>query len=481
MAGIVAYGAYIPWHRMDRKLFARTWGGASVPGERAIAYHDEDSLTMAVEAALDCLNETERSSIDGLLFATTSAPYKEKQCSALMAIPLDLRRDIRTADVNTSLRSGTIALDLAFDRVASGRARNVLVTAADSRLGAPAGSLEQSLGDGAAAFLIGKENVIAEIKGSYSIADELAGTWRSHRDDFVRSWEDRMVLDEGYSKVMPEVMIGLMRQHGLSPEDFTNVVFDAPVDVRRHTQVAAVAGFEPSQVSDPFDLFLQVGLTGCAAAPMMLVSALEQANPGDRLLFAGSGDGADAFVLEITDAIRSAGNHRGIRRHLASKHMLTNYATYLRWRDIIPIEAARRPERTHIRLSAIWRERKQLLGLWGVKCRRCGTPQYDNGAVSSTPIHVCAVCHARDDFDEYNFKGRKARVFGFTHDNLAAAPDSPVSVTLVEFEGGGRAFFDLTDRDPGDVKVGMEVETTLRKVYFDRGISNYYWKARPIR
>jgi|GEM_PF-2297434 hypothetical protein len=46
MAGIVAYGAYIPWHRMDRKLFAKTWGGFGVPGEKAVAYHDEDSVTM---------------------------------------------------------------------------------------------------------------------------------------------------------------------------------------------------------------------------------------------------------------------------------------------------------------------------------------------------------------------------------------------------------------------------------------------------
>lgn len=481
MAGIVAYGAYIPWHRMDRKLFAKTWGGFGIPGEKAVAYHDEDSVTMAVEAAIDCLNGTDRSSIDGLIFATTTASYKEKQCSALMSIPLDLRRDIRTVDVNTSLRSGTIALDLAFDQVVSKRARNVLITAADSRMGAPAGSLEQSLGDGAAAFLIGHENVIAEIQGSYSIADELAGTWRSQEDGFVRSWEDRMVLDEGYSKVMPEVMIGLMNKYNLSPKDFSKVVFDAPIDVRRHGQVATKAGFEPSQVYDPLDLFLHVGTTGCASAPMMLVSALEEAKPGDIILFASSGDGADAFILEITDVNQNLGNRRGIQKHITSKHMLNNYATYLRWRDIIPLEAARRPERTHIRLSAIWRERRQLMGLWGIRCKQCGTPQYDNGAMTTTPIRVCAACHAKDDFDDYNFKGRKAKVFSFTHDNLAATADSPVSVALVEFEGGGRAFFDLTDREPADIKVGIEVEMTFRKVYFDRGISNYFWKARPIR
>ncbi len=133
------------------------------------------------------------------------------------------------------------------------------------------------------------------------------------------------------------------------------------------------------------------------------------------------------------------------------------------------------------RLSAIWRERRVLLGLWGVKCKRCGTPQYDNGAMGTSPIRVCAECQAQDDFEDYNFAGRKARVFSFTHDRLAPVIDPPASVVLIEFEGGGRAFFDLTDRDPDKIEVGTEVEMTFRKMQFDRGITNYFWKARPIR
>jgi uncharacterized OB-fold protein len=41
--------------------------------------------------------------------------------------------------------------------------------------------------------------------------------------------------------------------------------------------------------------------------------------------------------------------------------------------------------------------------------------------------------------------------------------------------------FELTDRDPDAVEVGMLVEMTFRKLYFTRGIHNYYWKARPVR
>src|SRR5512136_2608991 len=100
---------------MKRENCVKAWGGFAMPGERAVAYYDEDSVSMAVEAALDCLTGMDPKKVDGLFFATTTSPYKEKQCSALMAIPLDMRQDIRTADLNASLRAGTTALALAYD------------------------------------------------------------------------------------------------------------------------------------------------------------------------------------------------------------------------------------------------------------------------------------------------------------------------------------------------------------------------------
>jgi hydroxymethylglutaryl-CoA synthase len=471
MVGIKSFGAYIPWHRIDRQNFVKAWGGFAIPGERAVASYDEDSLTMSVEAAIDCLRDIDHHKVDGLFFATTTSPYKEKQCSALIAMPLDLRQDIRTADITTSLRSGTTAVALALDTIKAGTASSILVSVADSRMAAPGGMTEQGMGDGAAALLLGTDNVIAEIKESYSISDELAGMWRSESDTFVRSWEDRMVLDEGYSKILPQAISGLLNKCGLSPKDFAKVVFDPSSDVRRHGRAAAALGFDPSQLQDPLSVFMNVGITGCAMAP----------KSGDKILFAGYGNGADAFLLEVTDAIERLGERRGMRKHLESKRMLDNYNDYLRWRDLVPLEAARRPEKQHIKLSAIWRERRVLLGLWGVKCRRCGTPQYDNGAMGTSPIRVCAKCQAQDDFEDYNFAGRKAKVFSFTHDQLAPVIDPPASVVLIEFEGGGRAFFDLTDRDPEKIEVGTEVEMTFRKMQFDRGITNYFWKARPIR
>ncbi|MCX5911489.1 MAG: 3-hydroxy-3-methylglutaryl CoA synthase, partial [Deltaproteobacteria bacterium] len=85
MAGIINYGIYIPKYRLGRDVVARAWGPQYISGERAVANHDEDSLTMATEAALNCLVGTDPKTVEGLIFASTTSPYVEKQASTLVA------------------------------------------------------------------------------------------------------------------------------------------------------------------------------------------------------------------------------------------------------------------------------------------------------------------------------------------------------------------------------------------------------------
>jgi hydroxymethylglutaryl-CoA synthase len=209
---------------------------------------------------------------------------------------------------------------------------------------------------------------------------------------------------------------------------------------------------------------------------MMLAAALEEASPGDRILLASYGNGADAFSIEVTESIGRLAERRGIRRHLASKRMVNNYETYVRWRGLMTLEPARRPERPPMSISELWRERRQLLALYGKRCTACGTPQYE-----VRPGRVCVVCQAKDQFEPYRFADKKGKIFTFTQDRLQTSNDPPNTAVVVDFDGGGRAMFDLTDRDPDGVEVMMPVEMTFRKLYFNRGVHNYYWKARPVR
>ena len=301
MAGITAYGAYIPTYRLSRDEIGRAWGGGSRGGEKAVANWDEDSLTMGVEAAIDCLNDIDRQLIDGLYFASTTPPYREKQSASILASGADLREELITADFTDSLRAGASAVRAALDAINAGSANRVLVVASDCRLPAPSSEFEPIFGDGAAALLLGDAEVAVSVEGSYGLTSEFIDVWRREHDTYSRTWEDRFALTYGYHQTTKRAVEGLLQKYNLKPADFSKAVLYGP-DARSHTALARALGFDPkTQVQDP--LLNTVGNTGAASAMMMLVAALEEAKPGDRILWASYGDGADAFILKVDDKI----------------------------------------------------------------------------------------------------------------------------------------------------------------------------------
>src|SRR5208337_228815 len=98
MVGITSYGAYIPYYYMSREELTKMWGKGQGHGEKAVAYYDEDSVTMSVAAGKDCLSGMNPRDIDRLYFSSTTAPYLEKQSASIVAATLDLRQDIFTTD-----------------------------------------------------------------------------------------------------------------------------------------------------------------------------------------------------------------------------------------------------------------------------------------------------------------------------------------------------------------------------------------------
>ncbi len=468
MAGIVSFGAYVPLHRLGKET-----DGWTAAGERATANADEDSLTMATAAALDCLQGVDRKQVDGLFFASTSSPYNEKDAAPLIATACDLREDIRTADFTTSTRAATTALQAALDTVKAGSARNILVTTAEMRTAQPRSDAEAALGHGAAAFLVGSDGVVAEVETAFSLAHEIQDVWRSEGDAYMRSWEDRFVMDEGYFRSTLAAGKEALKRSGAGAQDLARVAVYAP-DSRRLTEVSRRLGLDES-TQVPAAILQQVGNTGAALAPMMLVAALEEAAPDQRLMLLNYGQGADALILRTTSALSRNGSRRGLKGHLASKKALPSYQQFLRWRGLLDIApAARRPPLPVPSASAMYREQEQNVRFYGVKCRRCGTPQY--------PIQrVCAVCRTKDEFDPYRFSDKRATLFTYSMDYLGPTLDPPLVVGIIDFEGGGRTLIQMTDRDIDEVKPGMPVELSFRLLHVVEGIHNYYWKCLPVR
>lgn len=480
MVGISSFGGYIPRYRLNRMKIYQTMGWinraniAYARGEKAVANVDEDTLTMAVAAGINCVTGFDGSQLGGVYFASTTFPYQERQNAGIVAGALNMRDDVRSADFAGSLKSGTTALISAMEAVASGGVNNLVVCASDSRLGKMGSPQELIFGDGAAAFLVSDQDVIAEYKGSYSLTYDFVDHFRGKHAKFDRQWEDRWIRDVGYDQFIPQIINGLLDKYNLQLSDFSKVIYPCSYGSERK-KLAKKLSLDPLKTQDI--MMEQIGDMGTAQPMAMLVKALEDAEPGDRLLIVGYGNGCDAIWFEVTDQIKRLEKRKGITWHLENRAELDEYAKYLSWRHIVPVDIGLRGEEDiWARWSLDWRSRKTILGMVGSKCTECNIPQFP-------PQRICAnpKCNAKDKTEDYVFADKKGRIFSYTGDNLAASMNPPQIYGNIDFDGGGRYMINFTDCDLESISVGMPVSFSFRIVYYDekRDVTRYFWKAVP--
>ncbi len=467
-AYFAGHGAYVPPRRLPRAEMASLWAGPAVPGERAVAGRDEDTLTMAVEAAHDCLEAgPDATAIDAVFFASTTAPYAEKHAAATLAAVLGLRRDVFTADITDTLRAGTSALRLAVEAVRSGSATNALVVASEARLGEPDSIWEQILGDAAAAVVVSSEGPV-RVRESVAIADEFIGPWRRADDRLVRSFQGKFETEYGSRRILVEAAEAVLAAAKVDPGDVSRMILAAP-DPRTARRAGAELGSESGEPHD--ELFMQMGYAGAAHPLVCLGAILERAATGERLVLAGYGEGADAFLLEVEDVPPRPKSWRGVAGALAHRLEAAHYGDYLKSRDLVTrIE-------TDVRASPVTYQRdlSRELALTGAHCRACGLVQYPGG-------RVCDGCGAYRTLEDVPL-ARKGRIFTNTLDHIDqnCYLTEPIPRAVIDLEGGGRIFLDVTDCQSDDVRPGLAVELTFRRIHDGGGYNNYYWKCRPSR
>jgi 3-hydroxy-3-methylglutaryl CoA synthase/NAD(P)-dependent dehydrogenase (short-subunit alcohol dehydrogenase family)/putative sterol carrier protein len=481
MIGITSYGAYIPRLRLNRMSIFQSMGWFApaiimvAQGERSMCYWDEDSITMAVAASRDCLKGLDKQKIEGLFLASTTLPFADRQNAGIVSTALNLKSNMMTSDFTASQKASTNALLAAIDSVKGGERKNVLVTAADKRETKPAYFYEMWFGDGAASFAIGDENVIAEFKGSYSVSYDFVDHYRGATKKFDYTWEERWIRDEGYSKIIPEAVNGLLDKLNITMDDVDKLVFPCFFKAE-HKKIAKKLGASPEKVID--NLHEVCGETGTAHPFLMMTSALDNAKPGDKILMASFGQGCSAFLFEVTENISKLPERKKFQQTLDNKETTDNYLKYLKFRGLIHPEMGIRAEApTQTAMTTLWRRRKMLLGLVGGKCTECGTAQFPK-----TEVCVNPKCVAKRTQEEYEFADIPAKIKTFTGDLLAVSVDPPAKYGMIQFDGGGRFMTDFTDCKLEELKVGLPVkmEFRLRTQDEERGFVNYFWKAVPV-
>ena len=430
-------------------------------GERAIASYDEDSVSMAVEAARQSLGAY-TGAVDTLMFATTSPPYAEKLNAAAIAAALDLPGSIASIELGTNSRMGLAALALGADLGRAGRIS--LVCAGDVVVGGPGGKRERESGDAAVAFVTGpKDEAIAKVIGRASATSEVLDVWRLPEDAFARQWEERFGV-EVLGPVSVDTAKRAVENAGIAPETLSAVILDA-TNKRDVAGIPRALGLRPEQVSDMHAA--SIGRSGVAHAGLVLAKTLDDAHAGDRILVLSTADGCDALVIEVTERIEQG-------RPAASKRDDLPYNDYLKWRGILPFEPPRRPDPERPSGPMMKRHENWKYAFYGSRCENCGQGHLP-------PQRVCVGCKSVDEMKDERYADEPCRITTYTLDHLAYSLQPPVVSMVVDFDSGGRVVCELTDGDPDAVKIGDRLEMTFRRFYTGQGVHNYFWKARPQR
>ena len=480
--GLKAYGAYIPRLRLSRKAIAdaNAWFNPAIKGlargERAICNWDEDSLTMGVEAARDCLTPARLEAgappaVAAVTFASTTLPFSDRQNAGILATALNFGESVVTMDFTASQRAGTSGLLNALRGAAAG---DTLFVAADKRRTQASGPQELQFGDAAAAFTVGSDGLIAEYLGGHQLSTDFIDHYRGGDSKYDYNWEERWIRDEGYFKIAPRAIAAALAETGLDGGDIDRFIM--PALIRGVPQkVAALAGIEAGAVRDT--LQAQLGEAGTAHPLVMLVDCLQDAGPGETIMAVGWGQGCDVLLFRTTDALAALSPRQGVKGYLARRREETNYNRYLSFNNLLDQDRGIRAELdAPTALSALYRNREMVLGFVGGKCRVCGTAQYPK-----TRACVSPNCGAFNSQDPHPFAEIPAKVQSWTADNLTYSPDPPAHFGMVVFDEGGRLMADMTDVSPGEVAVGMPVRMVFRRRAVDdkRGFIKYFWKATP--
>ncbi|WP_137388529.1 hydroxymethylglutaryl-CoA synthase family protein [Rhodoligotrophos defluvii] len=482
MIGIVGYGGYVPRLRLSRQAVvqANLWYApqfARRKGHRAMANWDEDSITMAVAAARDCLgpDDEKRRAIRSVHLASDTLPFAERLNAGVVCEALTLDEDVEARDVTGTPRA---ALTCLGDAVARVRAfgGDAVVLAADNRKTRAASSQELDFGDGAAAIRIGTEDVIAAFLGKGTVSVDFVDHFRLAGEDIDYHWEERWVRDEGIAKLVPRAVAAALGESGVAAEEVTRFIFPSTF-ARMAEQVAETCGIRPDAVVDVLEN--EIGETGAAHGLLLLAQTLENARPGEVIVIAQFGAGAEAVVLRVTEAVSRFRPRIGVSGWIARGVEETNYTKFLSFKGQLRLERGMRGEQDKkTALSTAYRHRKAILGLVGGRCEVTGKVYFPPSRLS-----IDGGGTVKDTQKPYKLAERRGRVLSWSAEQLSFHMSPPHHYGQIDFDGGGRILMEFSDIAPGDVEVGTEVEMVFRIKDFDerRGFLRYFWKATPVR
>ena len=334
--GIVGYGVYTSRFRIKE-------GGI----ERSVPFTDEDAVTASVEAGkLALIHAGVDSAWVGKVYVgSESNPYAVKPIASKVAQVLKLGEedgDVQGVDAVDTEFACKAASSMFKDAAALvnypklGMKYTMVIGADNSQAaprGCPGGELDLFVGYGGAAYIFGKQDVIAEFEGWYSCTSDTPDFWRRDGQQFPMHG-GRFTGDPAYFKHVRKASSKLMDKLGLKASDIDYFVAHQP-NPQFPVKVAKELGFKPEQ----YEVSLQVnkfGNTYSGCSPVGLAAVLDVAKPEERVLITsyGSGAGSDSYLFRTTDQIVGKRQRQKINVKYQAENPFVEYVDYSTYRRL---------------------------------------------------------------------------------------------------------------------------------------------------
>jgi hydroxymethylglutaryl-CoA synthase len=335
--GIVGYGAYVPRYRLPAIEVARIWrdGGGGLPiREKAVAGLDEDTITMAVEAARNALARAgiDPQEIRAVWVGSESHPYAVKPSSTIVAEAIGAAPHVQAADLEFACKAGSEAIVAGIGIVGSGMGRYVLAIGMDTAQGRPGDALEYTAASGGAAYIVGPaDEAVAVYEAMLSHVTDTPDFWRRAYAHYP-SHGHRFTGEPAYFEHITSAGRTLMEEMGTTAADYRYAVLHQP-NTKFPQRAAQMLGFSQDQLKVGL-LAPEIGNTYAGSSLIGLAAILDEAEPGDRILMVsfGSGAGSDAFSLRVTERIAARRGQAPTTRDYITRRKEIDYATYTRYR-----------------------------------------------------------------------------------------------------------------------------------------------------
>jgi hydroxymethylglutaryl-CoA synthase len=334
--GIVGYGVYASRFRIKEGNI-----------ERSVPFMDEDSITAAVEAGKLALihSGVPSSQIGKIYVGSESNPYAVKPIASKVAQVLRLGEEeddvqgVDAVDTEFACKAATSMFKDAVSLVGYSKSSTeyTMVTGTDNSQAAPrdcpGGELDLFVGYGAASFIFGKRDVIAEVEGWYSCTSDTPDFWRRDGEPYP-SHGGRFTGDPAYFKHVRKSSKKLMEKLNLKNTDVDYYVAHQP-NVQFPIRIAKELGFKEEQYL-PMLQVAKFGNTYSGASPVGLAAVLDIAQPNDRILVAsyGSGAGSDAYSLIVTGQILEKRPNQKLTVKYQAENPFLEYVDYTTYRRL---------------------------------------------------------------------------------------------------------------------------------------------------